>query len=189
MQSKLQTEAQPSNPLANLKQSAEESAALPWYVTYTCPRHEKRVATQIEGHRISCFLPLYRSTRCWKDRRKELELPLFPGYVFVQIAPQNRLQVLKLPGVVRLVTFNGQPAALPLGEVEALRNRLSASPRIEPHPYLRVGRRVRVRSGPMQGLEGIILRKKDSCRVIFSIDLIRRSVAVEVDEFDVEVVS
>ncbi len=120
---------------------------------------------------------------------KELELPLFPGYVFVQIAPQNRLQVLKLPGVVRLVTFNGQPAALPLGEVEALRNRLSASPRIEPHPYLRVGRRVRVRSGPMQGLEGIILRKKDSCRVIFSIDLIRRSVAVEVDEFDVEVVS
>jgi transcription antitermination factor NusG len=163
-----------------------DQRGMDWYALYTCPRHEKRVATQIERHRISCFLPLYRSTRRWKDRRKELELPLFPGYVFVQIAPQNRLQVLKLPGVVRLVTFNGQPAALRANEVEALRNRLSASPRIEPHPYLRVGRRVRVRSGPMQGLEGIILRKKDSCRVIFSIDLIRRSVAVEVDQADLE---
>src|SRR5260370_38936304 len=98
MQSKPETEAQPSNPLANLKQSAEGSAALPWYVTYTCPRHEKRVATQIEGHRISCFLPFYRSTRCWKDRRKELELPWFHGYGFVQIEPQNMLWVLERPG-------------------------------------------------------------------------------------------
>jgi transcription termination/antitermination protein NusG len=160
-----------------------------WYALYTSPRHEKRVAEQIERHSIACFLPLYRSVRRWKDRRKELKLVLFPGYVFVRIALHNRLRVLQLPGAVRLVTFNGQPAALPEDEIENLRNRLSGSGGIEPHPYLRTGRRVRVRCGPMQGLEGIIVRKKDRCRLVFSVDLIQRSVAVEVDEADVEAVS
>ena len=157
-----------------------------WYALYTCPRHEKRVAEQIKQRSFSCYLPLYRSVRRWKDRRKELELALFPGYVFVQMAIERRLQVLQLPGVVRLVSFNGQPAALPTAEIEALRERLSSGVRVEPHPYLRVGRRVRVRRGAMQGLEGIIVRRKDSCRVVFSIDLIMRSVAVEVDESDLE---
>lgn len=157
-----------------------------WYALYTCPRHEKRVAEQIEQRRISCFLPMYRSVRRWKDRRKELELALFPGYVFVRIALQDKLQVLKVPGAVRLVTFNGQPAALPEQEIECLRKRQSNSSIIEPHPYLRVGRRVRVRRGPMQGLEGIIRRTKENCRVVFSLDLIMRSVSVEVDEADLE---
>ena len=160
-----------------------------WYALYTCPRHEKRVAEQIELRDISCFLPLYRSVRRWKDRRKELELALFPGYVFVHIALQDRLQVLQVPGAVRLVTFNGQPAALPEQEIECLRNRQSSFGTIEPHPYLCVGRRVRVRSGPLQGLEGIIRRSKDKCRVVFSLDLIMRSVAIEVDEADVELVA
>jgi len=157
-----------------------------WYALYTCPRHEKRVAEQIERRSFSCFLPLYRSVRRWKDRRKELDLALFPGYVFVRMALANRLRVLQLPGVVRLVSFHGQPAALPTEEIEALQNRLSRGPKIEPHPYLRAGRRVQVRSGPMQGLEGIIVRTKDRCRVVLSIDLIMRSVAVEVDEADLE---
>jgi transcription antitermination factor NusG len=160
-----------------------------WYALYTCPRHEKRVAEQIEQRQISCFLPLYRSIRRWKDRRKELELALFPGYVFVRIELQDKLQVLKVPGAVRLVTFNGQPAALPEQEIECLRNRQFGSGTIEPHPYLCAGRRVRVRSGPLQGLEGIIRRSKDKCRVVLSLDLIMRSVAVEVDEADVELVA
>ena len=158
----------------------------PWYVLYTCPRHEKRVATQIERRNFSCFLPLYRSVRRWKDRRKELELALFPGYVFVRMPLEDKLCVLELPGVVRFVSFNGQPASLSASEIETLQNRLSATFRIEPHPYLRTGRRVRVHSGAMQGLEGIIVRRKDRCRVVFSIDLIQRSVAVEVDEADLE---
>jgi len=157
-----------------------------WYALYTCPRHEKVVAQQIERRSFRCFLPLYRSVRRWKDRRKELELALFPGYVFVRMALENRLQVLQLPGVVRLVSFNGQPAVLPAQEIEALQGRLSGVMRAEPHPYLRKGRRVRVRSGPMQGLEGILVRRKECCRVVFSIDLIMRSVAVEVDEADLE---
>lgn len=159
-----------------------------WYALYTAPRHEKSVAGQIERHGISCFLPLYRSMRRWKDRRKELELALFPGYVFVQIALQDRLRILQLPGAVRLVSRNGQPAALPESEIDTLRNRLARPGMLEPHPYLRAGRRVRVRSGPMQGLEGIIVRRKDRCRVVFSMDLIMRSIAVEVDEPDVELV-
>ncbi len=157
-----------------------------WYALYTCPRHEKRVAEQMERRSISCFLPLYRSVRRWKDRRKELELALFPGYVFVRMALENKLKVLELPGAVRLVSFNGKPAAVSADEIETLRSRLSGASSIEPHPYLRTGRRVRVRNGAMAGLEGIIVRRKDRCRVVFSIDLIMRSVAVEVDEADVE---
>jgi transcription antitermination factor NusG len=157
-----------------------------WYALYTCPRHEKCVAQQIEQRAIACFLPLYRSVRHWKDRRKELELALFPGYVFVRLALKDRLRVLQLPSAVRLVSFNGQPAVLPEAEIEGLRQRLAGGTRLEPHPYLRAGRRIRVCAGPMQGMEGILVRRKDRCRVVFSLDLITRSVAVEVDEADVE---
>lgn len=173
-------------PLSVAQGHPGEQAPPYWYALYTAPRHEKSLVRDIERRGISCFVPLYRSVRRWKDRRRELDLVLFPGYVFVQIEPQNRLRILQIPGAVRLVSFNGQPTALPEEEIERLRNRLSGCHGVEPHPYLRVGRRVRVRSGPLQGLEGIIRRKKDRCRIIFSIDLIMRSVAVEVDEADVE---
>jgi transcription antitermination factor NusG len=166
-----------------------DQPALNWYALYTCPRHEKCVAQQIEQRSISCFLPLYRSVRRWKDRRKELEFALFPGYVFVRIALQDRFRVLQLPSAVRLVSFNGQPAVLPDSEIEGLRERLSRGSLVEPHPYLRAGRRVRVCGGPMQGLEGIVVRRKERCRVVFSLDLIMRSVAVEVDECDLEPVA
>jgi len=157
-----------------------------WYALYTYARHEKRVAEQIERRQLSCFLPSYRCVRRWKDRRKELELALFPGYVFVHMSLSNRLKVLQVPGAVRLVSFQGQPASVPAEEIEALRNRLSGSAKVEPHPYFRAGRRVRVRSGPFQGLEGVIVRRKDRCRLVFSIDLIQRSLAIEVDEADLE---
>jgi transcription antitermination factor NusG len=160
-----------------------------WYALYTCPRHEKCVAQQIEQRSMTCFLPLYRSVRRWKDRRKELELALFPGYVFVRLALRDRFRILQLPSAVRLVSFNGQPAVLPEAEIDQLRQRLARGGGVEPHPYLRVGRRVRVCGGPMQGLEGIIVRRKDRCRVVFSLDLIMRSMAVEVDESDVEPVA
>lgn len=172
-----------SKAVAKVERTKQEGE---WYALYTCARHEKRVADQIERRNFSCFLPLYRSVRRWKDRRKELELALFPSYVFVRMELAKRLQVLQLPGVVRLVSFNGQPVALPANEIEALQERLSGDVKVEPHPYLRAGRRVRVRNGAMQGLEGIVVRRKDRCRVIFSIDLIQRSVAVEVDEADLE---
>ncbi len=169
--------------------TAEAPASAPqedWYALYTFPRHEKLVAEQVEQHRFTSFLPVYRSVRRWKDRRKELELALFPSYVFVRMDLQDRLRVLQLPGVVRMLYFNGQPAAIPAEQIEVLRNRLSGADRIEPHPYLKRGRRVRVRSGPMQGLEGIVVRRKDRCRIVFSVELLQRSVAMELDESDLE---
>jgi transcription antitermination factor NusG len=157
-----------------------------WYAAHTNSRHEKRVAQQMEGNQIAHFLPLYKSVRRWKDRKKQVELPLFPGYVFVHIALRDRLQVLKLPGVVQLISFNGTPAPLPDAEIEALRGGLAKSLATEPHPYLTVGKKVRVHSGPMAGVEGILLRRKEKFRVVLSIHLIQRSVAVEVDETEIE---
>lgn len=159
-----------------------------WYAIYTYARHEKRVAEQMQRRKVACFLPLYRSVRRWKDRRKELDLALFPSYVFVYMSLANKTRALEVPGVVDFVSFNGRPAALPAEEIEGLRNRLSADARVEPHPYLRAGRRVRVRSGPFQGFEGVVVRRKDRCRLVFSIDLIQRSLAIELDEADLEAV-
>jgi transcription antitermination factor NusG len=168
------------------KVAREESDPSQWYALYTCPRHEKVVVQQIEERRISCFLPLYRSVRRWKDRRKELELALFPGYVFVRIALKDRLRVLQLASVVRFVSCNGHPVPLPESEMNSLINGLIRGVRAEPHPYLIAGRMVRVRYGPLAGTQGVLVRRKDKFRVVLSLNLIMRSVAVEVDEADIE---
>ncbi len=156
-----------------------------WYAAYTCSRHEKKIAHQLEERGIENFLPLYRSVRRWKDRKKELELALFPGYIFVRLAMEDRLQVLKLPGVVRFVSFNGLPAPLPANDLEALRNGLSQNLCAEHHPYLTVGRRVKVVYGPLSGARGILVRRRNNSRLVVSIEAIMRSVALEIDEADV----
>ncbi len=157
-----------------------------WYAVHTSSRHEKRVAEQLEGKRIDHFLPVYEAVHRWKDRRVTLHLPLFPGYVFVRIPLKNRLAVQEIPGVAQIVGFGGHPVALPDNEMEALRTGLAAQLRAEPHPYLVIGDRVRVVRGPLAGAEGILIRKKDKIRVVLSLELIMRSVAVEVDASDLE---
>lgn len=157
-----------------------------WYAAYTCARHEKRVAEQLERRSVESFLPLYETVHRWKNGPARLELPLFPGYVFVRIAVQERLRVLEVPSVVRLVGFGGLPTPLPEGEVEAIREGLAGNLHAKPHPFLTVGRRVRVRSGPLQGLEGILVRRKGNYRVIISMDLIMRSIVVDLDITDLE---
>lgn len=157
-----------------------------WYAAYTCARHEKRVVEQLLERSVEHFLPLYDSVHRWKDRRVRLQLPLFPGYVFVRIPLRDRLRVLQVPGVVRLVGFNGLPTPLPDGDVEGLRNGLVRALHVERHPYLTLGRRVRITNGPLRGIEGILVRKKNRYRVIVSIDLIMRSVSVEIDLVEVE---
>jgi transcription antitermination factor NusG len=157
-----------------------------WYAAQTCARHERRVLEQLNRRTVEAYLPLYGSTRNWKDRRVHLELPLFPGYVFVHVALRDRLQILQTPSVVRLVGFGGHAAALPDQEIESLRLGLAREMRIEPHPYLKLGHRVRVRTGPLHGLEGILVRKKNGSRLVISLDLIMRSVAVEIDVAELE---
>lgn len=160
-----------------------------WYAAYTCANHEKRVACELQAREVDHFLPLYNSVRRWKDRRVHLELPLFPGYVFVRLALQRRLEVLQIPSVVRLVGFNSLPTALPDDEIEALRKSLAQRLRVEPHPYLTVGRRVRIKSGPLCGLEGIVVRRAGKVRVVLSVDLISRSFVVDVDSADLELLA
>jgi len=156
-----------------------------WYAVYTCANREKRVAAEIGARAVEHFLPVYSSVRRWKDRRVSLELPLFRGYVFVRLALCNRLCVLQIPGIVRLVGFNGQPAALPDQEIEILRSGLSQSLHAEPHQFLTVGRRVRIVRGPLKGMEGVLVRRRNRVRFVISLDLIQRSVAVEVEDTDV----
>lgn len=157
-----------------------------WYAAYTSANHEKRVGEQLAVRSVEHFLPLYSSLRRWKDRRVKLELPLFPGYVFVRLALRDRLVVLQIPGVARLVGFNGTPAALPEEEIEALKKGLLCGVHAEPHPFLSVGRRVRVKAGPLAGAEGIVIRRKNRLRLIISLDLIRCAAGVEVEAVDLE---
>jgi len=166
----------------------EEHCVSRWYAAYTSANHEKSVAQQLGAREVEHFLPLYESLRRWKDRRVRLQLPLFPGYVFVRMALRDRLKVQQVPGVARLVGFDGTPAALPEEEIELLRASLASGVRAEPHPFLKIGRRVRVRSGPMQGLEGILKRRKGESRLVVSVELIQRAMAVEIDEADVEAI-
>jgi transcription antitermination factor NusG len=159
-----------------------------WYAAYTCANHEKCVAAELGAREVEHFLPLYSSVRRWKDRRVSLDLPLFSGYVFVRLALGERLRVVQIPSVVRLVGFNGLPTALPDTEMEIMRSGLCDRLRAEPHPFLTEGRRVRVRSGPLAGMWGILLRRKGKARFVISVELIMRSMAVEMDEADLEAV-
>jgi transcription antitermination factor NusG len=157
-----------------------------WYAAYTRANHEVRVTQQLARRSVEHFLPQYESVRRWKDRRVKLQMPLFPGYVFVRLAVRDRLRVLEIPSVARLVGFNGHPAILPDKEIEALRTAVVAQLRTQPHPYLAVGRRVRITRGPLAGVEGILVRRKSVLRVVLSLDLIARSAAVEVDAADID---
>lgn len=157
-----------------------------WFALYTCANQERRVAAQLEARSVEHFLPLYRSRRNWKDRRVFLDLPLFPGYVFARFAWPERARALQARGVVRLVGSNGRPSPLAKSDIEALRAGITATLHLEPHPYLKAGKRVRILHGPLAGMTGILVRRKNCCRVVLSVDLIGRSVALEVDAADLE---
>ncbi|HEX5411820.1 MAG TPA: UpxY family transcription antiterminator [Terriglobia bacterium] len=177
--------AGPSQTQLGYQQSACEaepvkSSTTCWYAVYTRSRHEKAVAEQLLGKGVETFLPLYRTLRRWKNGDHTVDLPLFPGYAFARFALADRLPVLKVPGVVRLVGFNGVPVALEDHEVDDLRQALAAGVTARPHPYLTEGCRVRITAGPLAGRRGILVRRQGTVRVVLSIDLIQRSVLVDV---------
>ena len=157
-----------------------------WYAAYTCSRHEVKIAEQLARRSVEHFLPLYQSVRRWKDRRVQLQLPLFPGYVFVRLSLRDRFRVLQVPGVAKLVGFNGAPTPLPQEEIETLKKGLVCGVRVERHPFLTVGRQVRVKAGPLSGLQGILVKRKNKVRIVVSVELIQRAMAVDVDVADVE---
>jgi len=156
-----------------------------WYAGYTASRHEKRVAEHFEQRGVEHFLPLYETIHRWNNGRHRVQLPLFPGYIFVRIALRDRLRVIDVPGFVRLVGFNSLPHPLPEADINRMKEALNKGVLAEPYPYLTVGTRVEIRNGPMQGMTGILLRRQNKCRVVISVDLIMRSMAVEVEASDV----
>lgn len=164
----------------------EPCEARRWFAIFTQSHHEKRIAQHLTQRGIESFLPLYRTVHDWANHRKAaLELPLFPGYLFVHIAPYERIRTIEVPGVLSIVRQGKTIAALEDPEIERLRSAVQ-SRNCEPHPYLTTGARARVVAGPLAGMEGIILRQKGGLRVVLSVELIRQCVAVEVDREELE---
>ncbi|MFZ0312373.1 MAG: UpxY family transcription antiterminator [Candidatus Korobacteraceae bacterium] len=157
-----------------------------WFAAYTTPRHEKVVARHLQSRHIEAFLPLYSSVRRWKNGcRVAVEQPLFPSYLFVHIPRREAVKVLQIPGVVSLVSAGREPAALPSAEIESLRSSLPLR-HFEPHPYLVVGEKVRITAGSLEGMVGVLIRRKNDCRVVLTLELIMQSVAVEIGIDEIE---
>jgi transcription antitermination factor NusG len=159
-----------------------------WYVAYTLPRHEKAVANRLISQRVMPYLPLYSAVRCWNNRRVEVELPLFPGYVFIRMLLSDRIRVLSRPGIIRLLSINGNLAVFPDEEMESLQSSLAIW-KAEPYPFLTSGKHVRIRSGPFAGLEGTILRRKGKMRLIVTLNLIQSAMSLELDAAEAQLAS
>jgi transcription antitermination factor NusG len=156
-------------------------AARSWHALYTRHQHEKPIAQILSNKGHEVFLPLYIATHRWQDRIKQLYLPLFPCYVFIRGGLDRQVQILSTPGVFTVVGWAGHPAMIPNGQIEAVRQMVENFIRVEPHPYLNCGDRVGIKSGALQGLEGILVRKKNLFRLVVSIEMLGRSAAVEID--------
>src|ERR1700733_14722859 len=157
-----------------------------WYAICSTPRHEKRIHEYLSFRNLECFLPLYRSVHRWKNGCKHvIELPLFPGYLFVKIGLRQKIRVLEIPGVLSFVGTKVEPAPLSDFEIETLRSGLHLK-KFTPYSDLVVGEKVRIKAGPLTGLSGVLVRTTNGLRVVITLDMINQSVAVELDAADVE---
>jgi transcription antitermination factor NusG len=156
--------------------------SLPWYALQVRPRFEKIIATTLLNKGYEGFLPLYRHRSRWSDRIKEVQLPLFPGYLFCKFDINNRLPILVTPGVMHIVGIGKTPHPVEDGEIAALKVIVISGLQTEPRSYLNVGEKVRIEVGPLAGVEGILLALKGSNRLVVSVGLLQRSVSVEIDE-------
>lgn len=153
-----------------------------WYALYTRHQHEKTIALHLDKLGFQVFLPMYREVHQWKDRCKIVDLPLFPSYVLFSGDLNRRIEILNVPGVYFLLNFEGKAAAIPRAELDSVCRALESKLPIEPCPFVKSGERVRVYAGPLAGVEGVVARRRDSLRLILSVETLCRSVAVEVDE-------
>jgi len=160
-----------------------------WFAVYTRFQHEKSAARVLERKAFDVLLPIYQSMHRWKDRNKMVTLPLFPCYLFLRTNIERKADVLRTPGVRWIVENGGCACPISESEIEAIRRITSVPSRVRPHPFLRHGQSVRIRSGPFAGNQGILARIKNQYRVVVSLELIQKSVAVEVDLSDIESVS
>jgi len=181
-----QFDPQGTNSPAIIGAGCPDHPAPKWYAVFTLANHEKRVSERCTLRRVESFLPVYKTRRKWKNRcTVDLELPLFPNYFFVRIVPRNRWEVLQLPGVVSIVSSQGQPVPLADDYIPTLRDGLRAH-KIEPHPTVGPGERVRITTGPLAGAEGILDRHKNGFRVLLKLEMLARSISVEVGADEIE---
>lgn len=158
-----------------------------WYALYTRSRFEKKLLVELTGRSIEVFLPMREVLSRWKDRKKRVWFPLFPGYIFVHHVdtPANRYRVLNVPGAVHFVGFNGQTVPIPDEQIEGVRRFLESDLSVDPYPYIKLGRLVEVIAGPLKGIQGKLVQKKGRFRFVIQVDLIRQAVSVEIDASDV----
>jgi transcription antitermination factor NusG len=174
-----------SSTVSDLAHLAPDSS-FKWFAVYTTPRHEKAVARQFESRHIEAFLPLYTTPSRWKNScRVRVDRPLFPSYLFVHIERRDCVRVLQVPGVLSIIGSGREPSALPNSDIESLRSSLLIR-QFEPHQYLVAGEKVRIHSGSLTGMVGVLVRRKNSLRVVLTLDLIMQSVAVEVGTDEIE---
>jgi len=159
-----------------------ENSNLFWYALRVKSRYENSVASHLQARGFESFLPVYKCRRRWSDRFKEIELPLFPGYVFCQFDPSNRLPILTVPGIVHVVGTGRTPIPVEQTEIAAIQAVVKSGLPSQPWPFLHIGHRVRIEYGPLCGVEGILLGFKGHQRLVLSVTLLQRSVAVQVDE-------
>ncbi len=164
---------------------AEVARAAAWYAIWTRSRHEQVVREQLERKGVETFLPTIMRWSRWKDRKKQIAWPLFPGYCFARFDAHARLPILKCPGVVTVVSFDGDPAPIPDHEIEGIRRLVESELRYDPCPLIREGMMVEVTHGPLRGVIGRLVRKGAHARLVLSVDLIGQAVSVEVDAADV----
>jgi transcription termination/antitermination protein NusG len=167
--------------IGNEPEIEDPNAGRHWHALYTRHQHEKPIARILSNKGHEVFLPLYAATHRWQDRTMQLALPLFPCYVFIRGGLDRQIQILSTSGVFAIVGWVGHPAIIPHGQIEAVRQMVESSVHVEPYPYLKCGDRMRVKSGPLQGLEGILARKKNLFRLVVSLEMLGRSAAVEID--------
>lgn len=168
-------------PESGLREDLPEIAGPQWYALHVRYRHELRVGHLLESRGWNTLAPVYRSSRQWSDRRKEIELPLFSGYVFCRFPSEESRYVEDTPGVARIVRFNSRPAPIPAPEIASIQTMIAAGVSLSPWPFLKAGDRVRVERGPLRGLEGTLLRDGESSRLVISVGLLQRSIAAEVE--------
>jgi transcription antitermination factor NusG len=160
---------------------SRRGSVLPWFALHVRSRSEDIVATFLRGYGYEWFLPTYKCRRQWSDRIKQMEVPLFPGYLFCRFNPQDRLPILKTPGMIAIVGIANRPIAVDESEITALRALVNSRLPRQPWPYLQVGQRVRIEHGALCGFEGILLNVKGAHRLVLSVTLLQRSVAAEID--------
>lgn len=152
-----------------------------WHVLYTRHQHEKSVAQMLSSKGHEVFLPLVCSVHRWRDRAKQLWLPLFPGYVFISGGLDRQVHVLSTPGIIHFVGWAGHPAVIPQSQIDTVRQMIESPFLVEPHPFLQCGDRVRVVAGPLIGIEGVLARKKNQLRLVVSFEILGRAASVEID--------